>query len=873
MMRYFPPRWITALFRWFADPDTLEETEGDLLEMYAYWVGAVGLRKARWKYIFTVVRLLRPFAKHKRSKEYPQPFLFSHAMIRNYFKIAFRNLRQNKAYAIINVSGLMLGITCAMLIFMLVKYHLGFDRFHSKSDHIYRIVTEMHRDDIAYVGSVPSPLGKVFRNDYTFAEKVARIASFNEQLISVKTGNEVRKFKEEEGVAFAETEYFDIFNFPLSEGDYETALAEPNSVIVTERIAKKYFGSTHVINKTFRFDNRIDVTIKGVLRDLPETTDQKAEIFVSYPTLKQYNDWLASDDSWGGIQSSMQCYVRLRPGIAVSEVEKVFPAYVKRYRPESKNVHHYKLQPLSDIHFNARYGGTMEKRNLWILSVIGTFLIITACVNFINLATAQTLKLSKEVGVRKVLGSGRGQLFWQFIAQTSLITGIATLASVLITMLVLPYFNQLFETRIRLDFLSDWQLFVFLAGLMVLVTLFAGSYPGLIIARFQPIMALKGKLSQQNIGGFNTRRALIITQFAISQILIIGMIVIAKQMHYSQQSDLGFVKDAVVMLPIASEPGAAKTVKNQLQQIAGVENVSLCFDAPASDNNWGTTPYYDNRSEEEAFRITMRPADQDYVKTFGLKVLAGRNIFPSDTTREFLVNETFARKLNLASSTEVLGKQLRVNGNMTGLIVGVIKDFHDTSFHEDINPICISSASDRYASYAVKINLGNMPATMAAIEKVWSKTHPDEIYEYEFLNDQIASFYDTEALMLTLIQIFSSIAVFIGCLGLYGLVSFMAVQKTKEIGIRKVLGSSINQILWIFGKEFVLLIVFAFCIAAPVAWWLMRGWLKDFKFRIELGAWIFALSIFITLGIAALTVLFKSFRAATMDPVKSLRNE
>lgn len=794
-------------------------------------------------------------------------------MIRNYFKIAWRNLIRNKTYSLINICGLALGMTCGLLIFVLVKYHLSFDNFHANSDRIYRIVTEQHRDNISYTSSVPSPLGKAFRNDHTFGEKVARIATFDDQLISIHAGKEIKKFKEKEGVAFTEAEYFDIFNFPLLEGDKKTALKEPNTALLTERIAKKYFGDSSPINQMFRFDNKIDVRITGILRDLPKNTEQKAEIFLSYPTLKAYNEWLASDDAWGGIQSAMQCFVLLRPTITVAQVEKIFPAYVTQFRPTSKNVHHYKLQPLADVHFNAQYGGPMEKRNLWILALIGLFLIITACVNFINLATAQALNRSKEVGVRKALGSLRGQLFWQFIAQTELIALIAATMAVVLAVVALPVVNQWFTTQITFDLLSDGALLFFIPALILLVTFLAGSYPGLILAGFQPVLALKGKLSQQNIGGFNTRRALIVTQFAISQVLIIGMIVIAKQMNYSKQSDLGFDKDAIVMLPQPASLQEAKTVKNQLQQIAGVENVTLCFAAPASGNSWNTTPRYNNNAEEEAFRVSVKAGDEDYLKTFGLKLLAGRNLFPSDTVKEFLVNETFAKKLNLNSPSELLGKNLKVNGNMTGPIVGVIKDFHDQSFHEDINAICVFTAPDLYNTYSVKINVGNIAATMAAIEKTWSKMYPDQVYQYEFLDDHIALFYETEALMLKLIQAFSLIAIFIGCLGLYGLVSFMASQKTKEIGIRKVLGSSIGQILWIFGKEFSRLILMAFVIAAPIAWWLMNSWLQDFKFPIDIDAWVFVTTILVTLTVAGLTVSYQALKAALMNPVKSLKAE
>ncbi|RRB14239.1 FtsX-like permease family protein [Larkinella knui] len=798
-------------------------------------------------------------------------------MIRNYFKIAFRNLVRNKTYASINVSGLALGMTCGILIFLLVNYHLHFDNFHPNSDRIYRFVTEQHRETTSYTYSVPNPFGKAFRNDYTFGEKVARVATADDVVLTIKKGREIRKFKEGETVAFAETDFFDIFNFPLLQGNLKTALSEPNTAILTQKMARKFFGDADPINQTFRLDNKIEFKVTGVLKDLPINTDRKTEVYLSYNTLKQYNEWMASDDSWGGIRSSMQCFVRLRPGISPAEVEQVLPAYVKKYRPTNKNVHHYKLQPLDDIHFNARYGGVITKTNLWVLGCIGLFLIFTACVNFINLATAQALKRSKEVGVRKVLGSFRGQLFWQFIAETGLITALAIVLACAVSGLLLPFLNDWFKVQIAINPIANWQLLLFLPLLALVVTFFAGSYPGLILAGFQPVTALKGKISQQNIGGFNTRRMLIVGQFAISQVLIIGMIVITDQMRYSTQSDLGFNKEAVVMLPVATESSVLtmKTLKDQFSQIPGVQTVSVCQAAPASNENvWNTSPKYDNRAEDEAFSVSVKAADDQYVPMFELKMVAGRNLFPADSAKEFLVNETFTKKLGLKSPGEVIGKILSLNdGNTKGAIVGVVGDFHDRSFHDDINAVCIASAPDLYGRYAVKINMATVKSTLAALERTWSAMHPNQVYDYQFLDEQIGNFYETEELMLKLIQSFAAIAIFIGCLGLYGLVSFMAAQKTKEIGIRKVLGSSIGAILWIFVKEFSRLILIAFIVAAPIAYYAMSSWLKNFTFRVDLGVGIFASAIVGTFLIAFITVGFKSIKAALMNPIKALRTE
>ncbi len=796
-------------------------------------------------------------------------------MFKNNLKIAFRNLLKNKMYGTLNTVGLSLSMACGILIFSLVKYHLSFDTFHHNTDRIYRFVTEQHRDNISYAASVPPPFGKTFRQDYTFGEQVASIAVFNE-VITIQESNELKKFKEPAGVAFAEPGFFDIFSFPLVQGNASTALAEPNTVVITETLARRYFGNNDPVNKVIKLGDRVSCKITGVLRDIPANTDLKLPVYISWPTLKTYNSWFTSDDAWGGISSSLQCFVRLKPGVSPQQVEKLLTAYVTRYRPKSKNVHHYKLQPLREMHFDGRYGGVMEKHYLWILCFIGLFLLIAACVNFINLATAQALKRSKEVGIRKVLGSLRKQLFWQFIAETAMITIIAALVSVGLSYLLLPYVNQWFDAKISLNFFTDWRLLLFMGLLIVLVTFLAGAYPGLILSGFRPVAALKGKLSMQSIGGFNTRRILIVTQFAISLVLIIGMLVITRQMHYAKQSDQGFNKDAVMMIPAGADSyrdASVQTFKKQLLNLPGVERVSLCFAAPASEENWNNSIRFDGRADDELFKVSIKAGDDQYLPTFGLQLAAGRNMFPSDSVHEALINETMVRKFNLRSPEDAIGKKILFDGNQTAAVVGVLKDFHDRSFHEDINAVCITTMTDNYQVYAVKINLQHIAALLPEIKKIWSALYPNKIYEYQFLDEKIAAFYETEAVMLKLISVFCVIAIFIGCLGLYGLVTYLVAQKTKEIGIRKVLGSGIGEIIWIFGKEFTTLILFAFIIAAPVAWWLMHTWLQDFKYHIHLSAWFFVTAIGLSICIAMLTVSYQSLRAALANPVKSLRTE
>lgn len=868
-----PPKLFLRFFRWYCHPGVQDYIEGDLMEVYGRRVRRSGKAIADLRFMIDVLQLFRPgIIRSIRINN------FNHsAMLKSYFTIGWRNLIRNKGYTFTNIAGLALSMTCAILIFTLVRHHLQFDNFHANADRIYRIVTELHRDEIAYRNSVPSPLGSFIRSEHTFAEKLARIYTEPDVLITLRKGDDVIKFEEVDGVAFTEPEFFEIFNFPLLQGNKATSLIQPNTAIITATIARKYFGDKDPIGETFWLKNKTPFTVTGVLKDLPVNTDSKPGIFVSYPTLKAVEPWLADDtDGWGGIRDGMRCFILLRPGIKTTDVEQMMAPYVKRFRPTSKNVHHYKLQPLSDVHFNGSYGGAMEKRNLWILSVVGLFLIITACVNFINLATAQALKRSKEVGVRKVLGGLRSQLFWQFMVETGIITFVGIALATVVAYMLHPSINLMFDIRLSVDLLSDPALLFFVVGLGIAITLFAGYYPGLVLAGFKPVAALKGRSLPQRAGGFNTRRVLIVTQFAISQVLIIGMIVVMSQLQFARQSDLGFAKDAIVMVEKGNDANLAvmNTMKDEIARIPGVEKVSLCFTAPASYDSWGNSIKFDNASEEVNFRTSIKSADADYVELFDLELVAGRDLSPSDTVREMLVNETLVRKVGLQSPEDALGRMIVADGgSMKAPIVGVVKDFHDQSFHEDITPVLLTTFSEDYSNYAIKLNLANAHDALAAIEKVWVSQHPDELFRLQFLDDSIARFYRAEETMLKLIQIFSFIAIFIGCLGLFGLVSFMTAQKTREVGIRKILGGSLEHILWIFSKEFLRLILIAFLIAGPVGWWLMSTWLQEFKFQIEMGAWIFALTIGSTLFIAAVTISYQVTKTALMNPIQSLRTE
>lgn len=797
-------------------------------------------------------------------------------MWKNYLTIAWRTLQRHRAYAIINVLGLSLGCGCAILIFTLISYQLSFDNFHPGQDRIYRVVTTFHDESVEYQSGVPQPMGQAFRNDFSYAEQTARVDVYRSAQITLPGERVVRKFQEDDGVAYAEPGFFDIFHFPLLEGDPHHLLSEPHSALITARIAQKYFGTTDAVGRIIRYDNITNFKVTGILRDIPDNTDRRQEIYLSYTSLKEKDPRLASDSSWGNTNSGMQFFVRLRPGVTAQTVDKALPAFVRKYySAEDARMTEFSLQPLSDIHFNTRLDGNTDRKYLWALGCIGVFLVLTACMNFVNLATAQALRRAKEVGVRKVMGSLRKQLFWQFMGETAGIACASFCVAYWIAWWGLPYANEVFGTRMNLNLAANPALWIFLPVLFIAVVFFSGSYPALVLSRFTPVSALKGKLSQQHIGGFSLRRTLVITQFCISQVLIICMLVVAGQIRYTATASLGFTKDAVVLLPIPkTDVVKMHTLATRISALRGVRDVTLCSQAPASSSNHLTSPRFDSRPKEEDWEVNVKSIDDHYVPAFGLSLSVGRNIFPSDTAREFLVNETFVHRLGFSSPQDVLGKTMSTSGGeVSGRIVGVLKDFHNKSFRGGIDPVCLMSVASDYRVCALRVDLGDWNAIREQVAGFWNQGYPEYVYSYQFLDERIARFYAQDNTLLHLIEGFACIAILIGCLGLYGLVSFMAAQKTKEIGVRKVLGAGSVDILWLFGREFGFLVGIAFIIGAPVAWWAMNRYLQDYTYRIRITWDIFALAIGATLFIAGITVAWRSARAATANPVKSLRSE
>ncbi|MBC7408102.1 MAG: ABC transporter permease [Arcicella sp.] len=805
-------------------------------------------------------------------------------MLQNYLKIAYRTLLRYKAYTALNVLGLTLGLTCAILIFMMVKFHLSFDQYHSKADRIVRIVSLFNTPDGEFhTAGVPAPLGEAARSEIAPLEEVSMVYTENNVTVALMEGNvPTKKFKEDNGgVFFVEPDLFSILDIKILKGNVQD-LKQPNVVFLTEKTVKKYYGDTDPIGKILRFDAKLNVKVAGVIQDFPSNTDIKGAMIASYATRDTYDPSFPENmkKHWGGVNSATQCYALLKPNTTIAQVQKLTPAFMAKHytNAEERKSRLLHIQPLADIHFNDNYSGVIPKRMITTLGIIGFLLLITACINFINMATAQALKRSKEVGVRKVMGSSRGQLFWQFIAETAIITIVAGIISYILSSALFPLLSNWQEELIgyRMIFaeLIDLHFWIIFILTIVVVIFISGSYPGFVLSGFNPVVALKGRISTQSLGGVSIRKALVVTQFVITQILVIGTIVVSSQMNHFIKSEMGFKHDAILQIPVPQNDNATKlqTLKTQFKSISSIEKVSLINTPPMSQNQNTTDVQYNNRKESEKFSIYIKFADVDYLNLYGVKVVAGRNLMPSDTVREFLVNEETVKRLGEKTNNDVLNKKMIIWGK-TGTVVGVVKDYHVMTLHEKIPPLALSTMTHMYQTVAVKMNMADSQNTIKKLDKIWSATFPDFVFEYEFYDEAIGKMYQMETAMLGLIQAFALIAILIGCLGLYGLVSFMVAQKTKEIGVRKVLGASVGQILWLFGKEFSFLILIAFAIAAPTAWWVLNSWLQDFEYRIQIGVGVFAVAIFVTGMIAVITVGWQSSRAALANPVKSLRTE
>jgi len=806
-------------------------------------------------------------------------------MIKNYIKTAWRSLLRNKSYTAINIIGLAIGIAACLLIFLVVHFETSFDNFHSKKDKIYRVVTAYKsKNGFVWGSGVPLPVAEGLRTDFPQIKDVAAVFRYGgHYTVENSKGQAVKKFKEDDAY-YTEPQFFNIFDFGWLAGDKKTALSEPNTVVLTQDEADKFFGNWHdAMGKVIKYENKTSLKVTGILKNLPANTDFPIKIVASYATIKEKgSNFYDNLKDWVSTFGTHYVFMVLPDNMNVNLFNKDLEVFTKKHKPAEYAKQGFQLQALGDMHYNTDVSifsfHPFSKQLLSALSLIGAFLLVIACVNFINLATAQAVNRSKEVGIRKVLGSNRKQLVFQFISETFIITVCAVILAIGLAEITLPLLNKLLEIKLSGAFFTDPTILLFLFGVIISVTLLSGLYPAMVLSGFNPITALKNKVASARTSGISLRRALVVLQFCIAQVLVIGTLVIIHQMDYFRTKSLGFEKDAILTVPFPGD-SISKTklnsLRDQLMQQPGIKDVSYSFTSPSDNDSWSSDFTYNNSGKKTDFAASLKWADAEYFKLYKLQFVAGQAYAKSDTIHSYIVNQTLLKRLGVQDPKEAIGKYINLWGDKTktAQIVGVVKDFNVSSLKDEIPPVLMSSWKNVYQVINIKIQPENINGTLASVEKLWNNNFPDGLYEYQFLDDKIAEFYKSEDQLSTLYKIFAGIAIFISCLGLYGLVSFMAVQRTKEVGIRKTLGASVSHIVYLFSKEFTLLILIAFAISAPIGWYFMNKWLQAFTYKVSLGPGIFILAILVSIAIAWITVGYKAIRAALVNPVKSLRSE
>jgi ABC-type antimicrobial peptide transport system permease subunit len=791
-------------------------------------------------------------------------------MLSNYFLNAYRSLVKQSAFVIINISGFAISIAACLFLYSVVRFELSFDTFHDKTGRIYRVVTEtVLEDNLAYSPGIPASLPNAFRSDFPDLLTATITMSAATQVdVPDDVKNETQKYKED--VFYVEKQFFQIFGFPWLHGSPDV-LIQPGKAVLTREVAEKYFGSWQsAIGRTLLIGGKA-LEVEGILASMPPNTDFPLGIIVSFITQGTPNP------NWGMIASRINCYIVLPEGMKSSRIQEQLPAFKTKYNTNIGNTDRYILQPFSEIHFDARFGNlnrrTVNRDTLYTLVLIGIFLIATACINFVNLSVAQVMKRSKEVGVRKALGSSQGQLAGLFFGETLLMLSLASLIAVAIFILALP------QLRATLNFPPSYfpfsipELAILITLPVILLTAITGAYPAIVISGFKPVEALKSKLLTGQSGKFPLRKTLVVVQFVIAQVLIIGTIIVMQQTRFLTAQGLGFDENSVLVVNLPTDTSSRRkydTFKSEVSTLAAVEQTSLSFSPPASTRNRVGRFKFENSQAAGPLEANLKYADPAFFEMYDIELVAGKIYQQSDTIREYIVSENLLKEVGISDPEQGIGRSITFN-EKTFPIVGVIRDFHARSFRQEKEPLLIFPMKSEYRCLNIRLNLNNITQSVSDISALYREQFPESIFDYQFLEESIASFYIQEERLGLLTKIFTAIAIVISCLGLYGLVSFIAVQRLKEIGLRKVLGASSFSIVALFCKEFLLLVAIAFVIAAPAGLYVMTGWLNGFAYRVDLDA-VPALTALVAVAMMAVfTVSLECLKAASVNPVKTLK--
>ncbi|MCF0039632.1 ABC transporter permease [Dyadobacter fanqingshengii] len=799
-------------------------------------------------------------------------------MLAHFLSFAWRRIWREKQVNAIRVANLSIGLASGLVIFLVVNYMMTFDRYHPHMDRSYWVVTDVHRESTMQTDAAPRPLADVLRRTYPFVESAVRMETIFGRMISIPNGKGgwAKKFNEARNMCFTEPQYFDLFGVEWVNGNPKTSLSSPNTIVLSERYAEKYFNTTAAVGKTLRFDNRVDLTVTGIIKNPPTNTQMRYDALISYATIPGLESQAGMQD-WLGLQS--MCFVLLRDGSKADQLLGALWAVKKKHLPKAELSHFsYHVLPLAEL--NHQRSGMAPRIVLYSLIAVGLLLVGASCINYINLATAQALQRSREVGVRKVVGSNRFQLLKQFMIETGLLTLLSVVVALVLTQLAMPLVNQTLNDQDEtlkpsigiLDLVEPGALLWFLP-LLICVTVLSGFYPAMVLSGFNPAKALAGRLGR-GAGGLNIRRTLITGQFLLTQLFLIVVLVITAQLRHMQKLDWGFRHEGMhaVWLP-QQAPAQYERLKNGWQGIPGLESITFASDPPASPYNRPASFSYHTASEPEPFETRVRAVDEKYLEVFRLTLVAGRNFDATDTTgQQVLVNEILVKRLGLSSPAQVVGKRMRIK-HADRTIVGVVKDFRSGDLHSPVVPVTLIHDLKHTSMAVLTFTSAQQNLPESALQSVWEQVMPDQLYKSSSIDGLMKSFSDMENLLAGFVQIFACIAIAMNCLGLYGLVTFMAETRAKEIGIRRILGARTAQMLWIFGKEFSKLMAIGFLFAAPLGWWLTSGWLQQYAHRIQVNGWLLLATIALMAVITTATILGHALKAAVANPVRYLRTQ
>ncbi|MCK5148895.1 ABC transporter permease [bacterium] len=797
------------------------------------------------------------------------------SMIRNYIKTALRNIRNQKFYTIINVTGLAMSICVCLFLFLFIDYELGFDSHIEKADLIYRVVREADQPaGRVYDSSTQFPMSKALRNDFPDLPSVTQTYRFSSRPVWINQ----QRF-ELEIAMFVEPAFFDLMQPEWIIEDMDKGVA-PNSVILTEVLALQYYGSTDVLGRRLTLGDSLELTVTGVLANPPEQSSLPYKMLVSWGAMEEYYD---NDgfQRWSMVDGASQTFLRLPQQVSRADFESQLDQFKLKYLElNDQETDFYFLQSIKDMHFDAKYGAypyITSRSTLWVFATTGFLILVIACINFINLTTARAMRRAKEMGMRKVLGANRQELVRQLMGETSVLILMAMTLGIVGVSILLPYAMSQLGMSLAMGRVFSLEALCFFAGLFGLLLLINGVYPAMVLSRYQPVEALKKGGNHKGSRSATLRNALVLIQFAVTQVLIVATLVIASQVKFIGDKDLGFRKQGIITVDCPSYTETQnEALRSRWMQNPHVENVSFAWRPPSSGSNFNTTFEYVKRGDDTEYPITIKMSDTHYLDVYDIPLLAGsffaRNC-GDDSLPKWVINEATLRIMGLMHPQEAIGEVVNING-MDGPVIGVIKDFHAYSLKDRIEPVVMFNfwASNHHRAQ-IRVDEKELPETLAFIRTTWEATFPDEPFSYDFLDAQLARRYKADARVLKLIQIASILAICIGCLGLLGLVSFVLAQRTKEIGIRKVLGASVDNLYYLIAKGFIKWILAANIISWPIAYLLSRQWLQGFAYRIPLSIHLFLLGSAMILGIALLVVSFQVIKASRSNPIKALKYE